>query len=208
MLKPWKGHEWGRDKVEKLMEWAKEQGVDQLTLYAFSIENFNRPKEEFDYLMKICVETFERIKNDPKINDVRINFIGRIHKFPENVKNAMHALMQKTKNNKPYIINFAMAYGGQQEIIDATKKIIREVEEGKATIDDINKEFMLNHLDLADEPDLIIRTGGDRRLSNFLTFQSAYTEFIFLTKFWPEFEKADFIACIDEFKARQRRFGR
>ena len=208
MAKPWKGHEWGKDKVEKVMLWAKEAGVKQLTLYAFSIENFNRPKAEFDYLMNICKETFTRIKDDPKMNDVKINFVGRIQKFPQDVQDAMHELMQKTKEHTPFTINFAMAYGGQQEIVDATKKIIQEVEQGKASIADINKEFFEKHLDLTSEPELIIRTGGEQRLSNFLTFQSAYTEFIFLTKFWPEFEKQDFQECIAEYQARQRRFGR
>jgi len=208
MMKPWKGHEWGAEKVEKLLGWAKEVGVKELTLYAFSIQNFNRPKEEFNYLMKLFVETFTKIKNDKKINDIRINFIGRINLFPIEVQRAMHDLMEKTKNNRPYVVNSAMAYGGQEEVIDAVRKISEQIKEGKIDINKINEETFKDYLYLGDYPDLIIRTGGEKRLSNFLSYQSAYSELIFLEKMWPEFEKEDFIECIKEYSTRQRRFGR
>ena len=208
MLKPWKGHEWGKGKVEKLFEWAKELGVNELTLYAFSIQNLNRPKEEFDYLMKLFVESFNGIKNDIKIKEVKMNFIGRINLFPKEVQKAMNELMEKTKDNIPYIVNFAMAYGGQEEVIDAVKKISEQVKEGKLDINKINEESFKDYLHLKNSPELIIRTGGEKRTSNFLNYQAAYSEWIYLEKMWPEFEKEDFEECIKEYSSRQRRFGK
>ena len=208
MLKPWKGHEWGKGKVEKLFEWAKELGVNELTLYAFSIQNLNRPKEEFDYLMKLFVESFNGIKNDIKIKEVKMNFIGRINLFPKEVQKAMNELMEKTKDNIPYIVNFAMAYGGQEEVIDAVKKISEQVKEGKLDINKINEESFKDYLYLKNSPELIIRTGGEKRTSNFLNYQAAYSEWIYLEKMWPEFEKEDFEECIKEYSSRQRRFGK
>ena len=208
MLKPWKGHEWGKGKVEKLFEWAKELGVNELTLYAFSIQNLNRPKEEFDYLMKLFVESFNGIKNDIKIKEVKMNFIGRINLFPKEVQKAMNELMEKTKDNIPYIVNFAMAYGGQEEVIDAVKKISEQVMNGKLDINKINEESFKDYLHLKNSPELIIRTGGEKRTSNFLNYQAAYSEWIYLEKMWPEFEKEDFEECIKEYSSRQRRFGR
>ena len=208
MLKPWKGHEWGKDKVEKILEWAKECGVEELTLYAFSLENFNRPKEEFDYLMKVFLEAFKYIQNDTRLKETQIDFIGHRTLFPQDIQKAMQELEEVTKTSSPYKVHFAMGYGGQQEIIDATIKIAQQIKEGTLQPKEVTKEKMLEALELHAEPDLIIRTGGEKRLSNFLTFQSAYSEFIFLEKFWPEFEKEDLQACIAEYGQRQRRFGK
>ena len=211
MAKPWKGHEWGAEKIKKLFEWCQEVGVNELTLYTFSIENFNRPKDEFDYLMKLFAKTFKDIKsksNDEKYKKIKINFIGRISMFPKDVQDSMRDLMEATKNHKPYTINFAMAYGGRAEIIDATKKIAEQVKKGKLDIDKINEETFSDNLYMKDEPDLIIRT-SESRLSGFLLWQGSYAEIIFLpNKLWPEFEKEDFVACIEEYKNRQRRFGK
>ncbi len=209
MQEPWKGHEYGAKKVESLLEWCKELDIKELTLYAFSMQNFNRPKQEFDYLMNVFKETFTKIKGDPRLkeNNIKINFIGRIHLFPEAVKNAMYELMEETKNNTKYIANFAMAYGGREEIIDATKKIAEAVKNGKLKVEDINEELINKNLYLASEPDLVIRT-SESRLSGFLPWQSIYSEIIFLPNLlWPEFEKEDFVKCIEEFNNRKRRFG-
>lgn len=208
MLKPWMGHEWGEKKVEKLFEWCKELKIYELTLYAFSIQNFNRPKEEFNYLMNLFHDSFERIKKDSRIKDIQINFIGRIGMFPENVRKSMQELMEITKNNEPYLINFAMAYGGQEEVVDAVKKISEEVKKGKIDINKINEESFKDFLYLKDSPELIIRTGGEKRTSNFLNYQAAYSEWIYLEKLWPEFEKEDFVECLKEYADRERRFGR
>src|SRR3989344_5639424 len=142
MLKPFKGHEYGAKKVSELLDWCKEYGIKELTLYAFSIENFDRPKQEFDFLMDLFEKEFKKVKHDERIYDekVKINFIGRIDMFPEKVKKQMKDLMVSTKNHSNFIVNFAMAYGGRAEIIDATKKIAQQIKEGKLNIDQINEE--------------------------------------------------------------------
>jgi tritrans,polycis-undecaprenyl-diphosphate synthase [geranylgeranyl-diphosphate specific] len=210
MMKPWKGHEWGAKKVEKLLDWCKEIGIKELTLYTFSVENFNRPKEEFDYLMNLFRREFEKLKDDKRIdeNRIRINVIGRIWMFPKDIQERMRYIMEKTKNYDNYIINFAMGYGGRAEVVDAAKKIAQQVKDGKLDIEQINEETFSRNLYMADEPDLIIRTGGDHRTSNFLNYQAAYSEWIFLEKTWPEFEKEDLVEAISDFSKRERRFGR
>ena len=200
MLQPWKGHELGYGKVEKLFEWCKELEIKQLTLYVFSVKNFNRPKKEFDYLMKLFEEAFSKAKEDSRLKDIKVNFIGRIYMFPEKVKNAMNELMEKTKDNKGHIINFAMAYGGRQEIIDSVKRLIASGKE-------VNEENLGDCMYINDDVDLIIRTSGEHRTSDFLPWQADYAEWIFLDKMWPEFEKEDLINCIKDFKERNRRFG-
>lgn len=210
MMKPWQGHEWGAKKVEQLLEWCREYGVRELTLYAFSIENFHsRPKKEFDYLMDLFCKEFERLKTDERLEKykIRINFIGRIHLFPEKIQKIMRAIMDSTKNNDQYVVNFAMAYGGQSEIVDATKKIAEQVKQGKLDIDSINEKMFSNYLYISSEPTMIIRTGGEKRSSNFLNFQSAYSEWFYVEKLWPEFEKEDFVQCLEEYKMRERRLG-
>ncbi len=210
MAKPWKGHEFGAEKVKKLLEWCAELGIREVTLYTWSVENFNRPKEEFDYLMKLFRESFEKVLNSSEIHDrrIRINFLGRLHMFPDDVRQAMAKLMEATKGYDSYIVNFCMAYGGRQEIADAVRKMVADVESGRLSSDDINEETIRSYLYTADEPDMIIRTGGEKRLSGFLLYQGHYSELFFVDKMWPEFEKEDLVACIKEFKQRERRFGR
>lgn len=210
MLKPWKGHEWGAEKVEKLFDWCVEEGVEELTLYSFSHENFNRPEKEFNFLMDLFEKEFSKFKNDPRIEkyDIKVNFIGRIEKFPEKVKKHMHELINKTKDNKGFILNFAMAYGGRQEVIDAVRKIGEKIKNNELDINEINEEVFEKELYMNDEPELIIRTGGERRSSNFLMWQSPYSEWIYLDKTWPEFDRKDFVECLEEFSDRERRFGK
>jgi tritrans,polycis-undecaprenyl-diphosphate synthase [geranylgeranyl-diphosphate specific] len=210
MMKPWKGHEWGVKKVEKLLEWASELEIKELTLYAFSYENFNRPKKEFEYLMDLFRKSFDKMKVDPRIHDkkIKINVIGRTWMFPKDIQEKMKEVMDLTSKYDSYIVNFAMAYGGRAEVIDAVKKISEQVKEGSITIDEINEETFSRCLYMNDEPDLIIRTGGEQRTSNFLIWQAAYSELYFLEKTWPEFEKEDLITAIDEYTRRDRRFGK
>jgi undecaprenyl diphosphate synthase len=212
MEMPWKGHEYGAKKISKLLEWVSELGVKKLTLYAFSVQNFHRPKKEFDYLMKLFRKEFtslidERLEELNK-KGIRINVIGRISLFPEDIQERMRKIMELTKNNKKYAINFAMGYGGREEIIDAVKKLGRELESGKLKADDINEDMFKDYLYMEDEPDFIIRTGGEIRTSNFLLWQSHYSEWFFLEKMWPEFEKEDLVKCFNAFKNRSRRFGK
>ncbi len=214
MLKPWMGHEWGRKKVEALLDWCNELEIRELTLYAFSVENFNRPKEEFDYIMKIFREACEQLKTDPRLREkekklgVRIRFLGRLEMFPSGIQKLMRELMDKTEKNTGLIVNFCMAYGGRQEIADAAKKMVADVEGGRLSSKDVNEETFKKYLYMADDPDLIIRTGGEHRLSGFLIYQSSYSELFFLGKTWPEFEREDLVKIIEEFKGRERRFGK
>ena len=209
MAKPWKGHEWGTKKLEQVLEWCQEYKIKELTVYTFSIQNFNRSKEEFDYIMKLFFEGFDKLKDDKRLfeNKIKINIIGRLFMFPKDVQEKMYEIMEKTKNHDKYIINFAMAYGGQEEVIDAVKKVAEGVKKGKIDVKDINESSFKEYLYLKDEPELIIRTGGEKRTSNFLAYQGVYSEYIFIEKMWPEFEKEDFLTCLKEYAERKRRFG-
>ncbi|MCF7861235.1 di-trans,poly-cis-decaprenylcistransferase [Candidatus Woesearchaeota archaeon] len=210
MMKPWKGHEWGVKKVEDVLKWCHEYKIEELTLYTLSLENFNRPKEEFDYLMNLFLKEYKRLRTDKRLSeyDIRINFIGRLYMLPNDLQIVMQELMDQTKNNKGHIINFAIAYGGRQEVVDAVKKVAKAIKEGHMDIDEINEDTFSKNLYFNDEPDLIIRTGGDRRTSNFLVWQSNYSEWFFVEKCWPELSKEDFVTILDEFSNRHRRYGR
>ncbi|MBI2499137.1 di-trans,poly-cis-decaprenylcistransferase [Candidatus Woesearchaeota archaeon] len=210
MMKPWMGHEWGAKKTEKLFDWCKELDIREMTLFTFSVENFNRPKEEFDYLMNLFEREFEKIKDDKRIyeNKIKINFIGRLNMFPDKVQEKMKNLMEKTKEHNDFIINFAMAYGGRAEILDAAKRIAEKIEKGELKSGEVDEKIFEENLYMKDKPDMIIRTSGERRTSGFLLWQSDYSEWFFVEKCWPEFEKEDFVKCIEEYKKRDRRFGK
>jgi tritrans,polycis-undecaprenyl-diphosphate synthase [geranylgeranyl-diphosphate specific] len=210
LAKPWKGHEFGAKKVKQLLQWCSDLGIHEVTLYAFSVENFSRPREEFDYLMRLFKDSFAEVIKNSQIHDqqIRINFLGRTQMFPEDVQTAMRQLSDATKTYNRHVVNFCMAYGGRHEIVDAARKMVDDVTTGRLKKEDINEQSMLNYLYSPDEPDMIIRTGGEKRLSGFLLYASSYSELFFLEKTWPEFEKDDLIACLEEFKQRERRFGR
>ena len=206
MLEPWKGHEYGKEKVEQILDYAKDLGVNEITFYALSVENIkNRPKNELEYLYKIFREMFRDIdKEKINKNKIKMRFIGNLSLLPQDLKEQCEKIEQETKDNDNFIVNYAVAYGGRQEIIEAVKKILKN----KIKEEDVNEETIENALYMKDQPDLVIRTGGEKRTSNFLPWQSAYSELIFLDKFWPEFEKQDLINCIEEFKSRKRNFGK
>jgi len=206
----WKGHKSGAEKVSKFLEWCKELGIKEATLYCFSVENFKRSKEEVTFLIKLFKDYADKILKEPKVdeNQLKINFIGRIEMFPKELQERMHKIMEKTKNYNKYVLNLCVAYGGRTEITDTAKKIAQQVKDNKLNVEDIDEEVFRKNLYLGDYPDLIIRTGDVVRISNFLSFQGAYSEYFFLKKTWPEFEKEDLIKCIEEFKMRERRFGK
>lgn len=202
MMEPWRGHELGAEKIEKFFDWCQELEIKEITLYCFSLENFNREKKEFDFLMKIFKKEFSKLKKDKRVHDnkIRLKFIGKTELFDEEIQKLVKDLEEMTKEYNNYKINFAFAYGGRQEIVEAVKKLVENGEE-------INENNLKKNLWLESEPDLIIRTGGEKRTSNFMPWQSTYSEWIFLEKMWPEFEKQDIINCINEFNERERRFG-
>ncbi len=213
MLKPWMGHEWGAKKFRHFLDWCHELGIEEVTAYTFSVQNFDRPKEEFDYLMDIFTKEFTQLSSPEKIAElkkkgVRITFIGRISMFPQQVQDSMQRLMELTKDHKPHCVNFAMAYGGREEVLDAVKKLGEDIKAGKVDINKLNEETFGKYLYLNSDPELIIRTGGEKRTSNFLPWQGIYSEWFFLEKTWPEIEKQDLIAVLEEFEQRERRLGK
>lgn len=207
-LQPWKGHDFGVKKLEELLKWCQELGVKELTLYSFSTENFKRAKQERNFLFNIFKQEFSNMKHREDIfnNKIRINVIGRLNMFPKSIRKAMLDIIQKTKNHNKFIVNFAMAYGGRQEIVDAFKKIIKNSKKLKPS--QINERLITKNLYLPREPDLVIRPGGEKRMSNFLLWQSSYSELFFTDKLWPEFTKEDLINCIEEYNSIERRFGK
>lgn len=210
MLETWQGHKLGAEKIEEILEFCKEFGIKELTVYTFSIENFSRSKKEVDYFMKLFKEMFTKYYNDPRFteDEVKVKFIGNTNLLPEDIQESIKKLEEKTKNNSKYVVNFAIAYGGRDEIINAVRNISEDVQNKKIKPSEIDKELFESYLYLKNEPDLIIRTGGYKRSSNFLCYQSAYSEWSYLEKTWPEFNKEDLLQCIQEFSKRKRNFGK
>ncbi len=202
MKEPWKGHQYGSQKLESLMEWCREFNIKELTLYCLSLENFNRPKKEFEYLMKLFKKEATKLKQDSRLDkyQIKVRFVGKTELLDQELQDLGNEIQEKTKNYSNYVINFAIAYGGRQELIQAIKKL---KESGQKITEENLKQFLW----LTNEPDFIIRTGGEKRTSNFLPWQATYSEWFFLDKMWPEFEKEDLQMCIQQFSDRQRRFG-
>lgn len=200
------GHRKGFQKIKDLLKWCVELKIKELTLYCFSTENFNRDKKEVDYLFDLFRNQFDSFTKDEVIhkNKVRINVIGNTSLFPNDLEKRMKEIMKKTKSYDGYKLNLALAYGGRLEITEAIKKIISKKIKASA----ITEKMIGKYLYMQDEPDILIRPGGEIRMSNFLTWQSVYTELIFIDKYWPEFSKKDLIRCIDEYRKRERRYGR
>ncbi|MFH1174963.1 MAG: polyprenyl diphosphate synthase [archaeon] len=208
MAEPWKGHEWGYEKVKKLMDWCKECNIPELTLYAFSLQNFHRPKNEFEYLMRLAERMCDEVLAQEKTtNDPRVSFIGRTHLLNPALQEKMRNVETTTEQNAGMQVNICFAYGGREEITDAVKAIAEKIRAGTLSPDDVGEELIKQHLQLPREPDLIIRTGGERRTSNFLMWQSSYAELYFTDALWPEFEKEQFLAALEDFEQRKRRFG-
>ena len=207
-LQPWKGHEFGLKKLEDLFKWCQEIGIKELTLYTFSTENFRRSKNEVDYLFSLFRKEVEKISEGRGIfkGKVRFNFVGRLSMFSKEMQKSMMKVMEKTKKHDSLTVNFAMAYGGRQEIVDAFKRMLKNSKKLKPS--QINENLIAKNLYLQSEPDLVIRPGGEIRTSNFLVWQSVYSEWVFIDKLWPEFTKEDLLKCIGEFGKRERRFGK
>src|SRR3989338_4438201 len=178
MLEPWKGHEYGAEKVEKTIDWCTEFGIKELTLYALSIENLNsRPRSELAYLFKVFRNSLRNLSRKKiQQNKIRFKFIGDTSLLPEDLAGQCKKLENETLNNSDFKVNIALAYGCRQEIIEAVRKIVSN----KLKKEEITGEVIEKNLYTKDEPDLIIRTGGEKRTSNFLTWQSAYSEWLFL----------------------------
>jgi tritrans,polycis-undecaprenyl-diphosphate synthase [geranylgeranyl-diphosphate specific] len=213
VLNPWLGHERGADKVDQLVSWCLELDVKSVTLYVFSTENFRRPRSEVDEIMRIAEERFRQILTDERIHkdEIRVKVIGRVNLLSEDLQKLIAQVEKTTQSYGKHFLNFAFAYGGRAEIVDAAKKIAEEVREGKLDPENVDELTFEKHLYTSylpnQDPDLIIRTSGEERLSGFLLWQSAYSELFFLDVYWPDFRLIDLLRAIRTFQKRKRRFG-
>ena len=203
------GHKNGVKAVREVTEGCAEIGVKHLTLYAFSTENWNRPKMEVSALMELLFLTIGKEIKTLQKNNIRLNAIGHLHNLPESNRKAITEVMEATKNNTRMTLTLALSYGSREELSEATRKIAVDYKEGKISLEEINQQSISNHLYTKDMPDpeLMIRTSGEHRISNFLLWQLAYTELYFTDKFWPEFTRNDLFKAIYDFQQRERRFG-
>ena len=197
------GHKKGLEKLKKVVEWCDEKGIKILTVFVFSTENWKRSKKEIDYLMKLAKKAMSYDLREISKRGYRIRVIGERKRLPKFLQTAIEKVEKETKNNKKMIINFALSYGGRGEIVEAVKRIIKKkIPPEKVTEDLISKNLWASDLDM------IIRTGKEQRISNFLIWQAAYSELFFLKKYWPAFTKKDLERALLDYSKRQRRFGR
>lgn len=213
-MPPWEGHQFGADKVEDLLEWCLDLDVRTVTIYTFSMENFQRPQKEVEEIMKLLEDRLKRLLTDERIREhrVQVKVIGRTSLLPERIQELIRQVEESTENYDEHYLNMAVSYGGRAEIIDATKKIVEQVQRGKFDVGEINEEVIERHLYTAhlpkSDPDLIIRTSGEERLSGFLLWQGAYSELCFIDVFWPDFRRIDLWRAVRTFQQRERRYGK
>nr|WP_041446034.1 polyprenyl diphosphate synthase [Thermovirga lienii] len=200
------GHKEGAKTVERVLEIAIKRGIRYLTLYAFSTENWKRPKEEVEGLFSLLKNYLTKKSGDLQQNDIRLRFAGRIESLPEDVRMAMVKVQKETSNCKTLDLILCINYGGRQEIIDAARKLLDIYSSNIDEIDEVSFRSCLYLPDVPD-PDLIIRTSGEMRLSNFLLWQSSYSELFFTETLWPDFSEKDFDEALESYAKRQRRYG-
>jgi len=211
---PKKGHWKGADAVENLLDWCEEFDIKIITLYALSAENLDRKDDELEYLYELIRMRLEKLYNDPRIHrsKMRIKAIGRIELLPDSIREVLKRLDDATANYDSHFLNIALAYGGQNELVDAVKKIGEKIKEGTLDVNNIDKKEIESNLYTShlpqSSPDMILRTSGEKRLSGFLMWQSAYSELVFMDIFWPEFRKIDLMRAIRTFQERKRRLGK
>lgn len=204
------GHKRGVDTVREIVEACAQIGVKYLTLYTFSTENWKRPKDEVSTLMRLLLKSLkDRVKELNK-NDIRLTTIGEITKLPLEVQKQLKTDIERTKNNKKMVLNLALSYSGRWELVQAVKQISQKSKEGKILPTDITEETISNYLTTKDipDPELLIRTSGEFRVSNFLLWQIAYSEFVITDVYWPDFSREHLYDAISQFQKRERRFGR
>jgi len=203
------GHRAGMKKVEEILEACLDLGVEVLTLYAFSSQNWKRPQREVNFLMKEFERYIDEEMDELNRKGVQFRVIGRIQGLSPRLQKKIAKAMEQTKNNQKLIFNLAINYGGQEEIIDAAKELIKKVKDKVFSLGDIDVNLFGKHLytKRLPYPDLLIRTSGEYRVSNFLLWQVAYTEFWFTPTFWPDFSRNELIQAINDYKRRERRFG-
>ncbi|KXB09147.1 UDP diphosphate synthase [candidate division MSBL1 archaeon SCGC-AAA833K04] len=206
------GHILGAEKLEEVLEWCQELGIRHMTVYAFSKENFNRSSQEVSELMKLFKQKFMEVAKYDRVHGkkIRIRAIGDLKSLPEEVRSAIREAEESTKDYDDYSLNIAVGYGGRAELAKAVQKICERVKDGDIEPREVNENIIGDHLYTAGlpDPDLIIRTSGEERLSGFLLWQAAYSELYFCEANWPEFDKVNFLRAISTYQSRERRFGK
>ena len=204
-----KGHYEGMQTVKKITKYASKLGIQYLTLYAFSTENWARPKEEVSYLMDLPEKMFMSFMPELMENNVKVEVIGVVEKLPENTRKAVEDAIEQTKNNTGLKLIFALNYGSKDEIVTAVKRIAQGAANNEYKVEEIDEQLISDNLFTKDtpDPDLLIRTSGEQRISNFLLWQIAYSEFIFTKVAWPDFVEEELYKALLEYQSRDRRFG-
>jgi undecaprenyl diphosphate synthase len=204
------GHRAGAEAVREVVSACQDLGVEFLTLYAFSSENWNRPQKEIDSLMSLLERFLKSKAQELSDKNVRLRSIGRTELLPPSCRYELDKAIEATKGNTGLTLILALSYGSREEITDAARRIVTKVQDGELSLSEIDEQHFADHLDTAQypDPDLLIRTSGELRLSNFLLWQLSYAEFYVTQKNWPDFRKSDFLEAIDNYSRRNRRFGR
>jgi undecaprenyl diphosphate synthase len=204
------GHRRGSDVVDAITETAREIGIKYLTLYAFSKENWNRPIDEVRALMQLLKDFLNGKRQKMLDHGIRLNAIGDLRLLPEDVRELLLKIIDDTRVGKEMVLTLALSYGARDEIVRAVKHLAVDLSEGKFSLDHLDEQFFSTYLDTREmpDPDLIIRTSGENRVSNFLLWQAAYAEFIFVEECWPDFNSNLLIQCLIDYQSRERRFGR
>ena len=204
------GHRKGVESVRSVIQKSKDLGIKTLTLYTFSKDNWKRPKNEVRGLMQLLHKTLKKEFDNFHRNDIRVSFIGDIHSFPQSICNLISETINTTSNNKSLNLNIALGYSSRQEIVNTTRKIAQEALDGNLNIDQITLDLIADRLENSylGDPDLLIRTGGEYRISDFLLWQIAYSEIYFTNIYWPEFNESEYLNAISDYQKRERRFGK
>ena len=205
------GHVKGKEKLEEVLEWCRDIGVKIVTVYAFSTENFSRTKREVDFLMDLIEKSLNDLLHDQRIvrNEINIRVLGKIEQLPQSLRNAIDKVENLTKGYRKFRLNLAIGYGGRTEIVDAVRRISEKVRNGELAPEEISEETFRGFLydPTIPDPDLVFRTSGEERVSNFLLWQSAYSELYFCEVNWPELKKIDLLRAVQNYQQRKRRFG-
>ncbi len=210
MLNRIKGHEKGADTVRTIVRTCRQIGISNLTLYAFSTENWQRPKREIEALMTLLVKFLNSELKEMMDNNIRLDAIGQVERLPQRVQKALLRSMEMTRNNDAMRLILALSYGSRDEIVRMVKTLVQMADKGEIQSEEITTELVSQHLYTREipDPDLLIRTSGEMRISNFLLWQIAYTEIYVTETLWPDFEKEEFLQILQNFQQRERRFGK
>jgi len=209
---PIEGHKMGKHKLDEVLHWCLNLDIRHLTVYAFSTENFNRDEDEIDYIMNMMTTSIVELADNKEVHEhhVHVRVLGDREMLPQNVLEAVEYAEEKTKDYSDFSFNMAIAYGGRQDITNALRSIAQKVKDGELDVEDINEAMIDSYISTKDlpDPDLILRTSGEVRVSNFLLWQMAYSELYFSDVYWPGFRYIDFLRAIRTYQQRKRRFGK